>query len=238
MVMKFDGSNWVYVGASGFSEGWATDLSLAFSLTGQPYVVYSDWGSWYCGMAFVRKFDGTNWIPVGNWLSQLSCNNNTIAFNPTGELFVSYTTGIIAVVTYDGTNWVNVGQPNFTVTPTTYSTFALSPVGAPYVAFSDWSSYKASVMYYDSVYTATNEKSMLTYSCYPNPASKFFIIEFKNLTNEPKIIRIYDVKGGNVAEVQTHENKVIISVEDFLKGIYITKINIENSVYTYKFYKD
>jgi hypothetical protein len=45
--MKFDGPNWVYVGLPDFSAGTAESISLAFSLTGQPYVAYEDEGNFF-----------------------------------------------------------------------------------------------------------------------------------------------------------------------------------------------
>jgi hypothetical protein len=53
--MKFDGTNWLNVGNAGFSTGVVTYTSLAFSPTGQPYVVYAD--SANSKKATVMKFD-------------------------------------------------------------------------------------------------------------------------------------------------------------------------------------
>src|SRR5208283_1622323 len=56
--------SWQDVGNAGFSAGESYWLSLAFSLSGQPYVAYSDsLNSW---KATVMKFDGTNWVYIGN----------------------------------------------------------------------------------------------------------------------------------------------------------------------------
>jgi hypothetical protein len=54
-VMKFDGTNWVEVGTAGFSAGQAVSTSIAFSLSGQPYVAYQDVGN--SQKATVMKFD-------------------------------------------------------------------------------------------------------------------------------------------------------------------------------------
>jgi hypothetical protein len=44
--MKFDGTNWLYVGTPGFSAGQADFISLAINAAGEPYVAYDDYGNW------------------------------------------------------------------------------------------------------------------------------------------------------------------------------------------------
>jgi hypothetical protein len=44
-VMKYNGTNWIKVGSSGFSAGQAASTSLAFSPVGKPYIAYEDFGN-------------------------------------------------------------------------------------------------------------------------------------------------------------------------------------------------
>jgi hypothetical protein len=71
-VMRWNGTSWVQVGqsASGFdhpvleTEPWRQWISLRFDSQNTPYIAYQMFDN---GLrAAVRKFDGTNWIPVGN----------------------------------------------------------------------------------------------------------------------------------------------------------------------------
>jgi hypothetical protein len=89
--MKFDGTNWVYIGNHGFSEGEADYTSLAFSPSGQPYVAYTDYVSYNRGAA-VKKFDGTNWVYVGVMdFSNASATYTCLAFSPeNGQPYVAY----------------------------------------------------------------------------------------------------------------------------------------------------
>ena len=103
--MKFNGTNWVYVGNAGFSEGETDLTSLAFNPSGQPYVAYSDWANGY--KATVMKFDGTNWVNVGNaGFSAGSTCCESLGFNPSnGDPYVAYRddadSGKATVMTYD-----------------------------------------------------------------------------------------------------------------------------------------
>jgi len=55
---------WMNVGNAGFSEGNATNISLAFDTDGEPYVAYSD--DYHSDKTSVMKFNGSNWEYLGN----------------------------------------------------------------------------------------------------------------------------------------------------------------------------
>ena len=65
-IKQDDPSNyaWKTVGYAGFSTGIAYWTSIACSPDGEPYVAYRNIG--YSGKATVMKFNGTNWVNVGN----------------------------------------------------------------------------------------------------------------------------------------------------------------------------
>lgn len=72
LVLRFDGTNWVQVGAGPATdtdrpavetEGWRQWISLRFDSQDTPYVAYELWD--YQNMACVRRFDGQNWVLVG-----------------------------------------------------------------------------------------------------------------------------------------------------------------------------
>jgi hypothetical protein len=54
-VMRYDGVSWSYLQGPGFSKGDAACTSIAFSLSGQPYVAYLDYA--YLTKPVVMKFD-------------------------------------------------------------------------------------------------------------------------------------------------------------------------------------
>lgn len=81
-VKKFDGVNWVNVGSPGFTYGQIDNIHLAIN-NSIPYVAYRD--LFNCGhpsgkRGSALKYDGTNWVNVGN-----SCFTHT-SVNITSEI--------------------------------------------------------------------------------------------------------------------------------------------------------
>lgn len=129
-------------------DGWI--MKHGFCAHGEPYVAIEDSAT---GQVRVIKFDGTNWVNVGEssgftgQVSQFIC----LAFSPSGQPYVSYqmvfVNGDIGVMKFDGTNWVYVGSMGFSAALADYVSLSFSPLGEPYVAFNDEGySYKATVM--------------------------------------------------------------------------------------------
>lgn len=60
--MKFDGTNWVYVGIPGFSPtSSASDTTIALDGNNMPYIAYHD----ISGNVVVMKYTGASWDTVG-----------------------------------------------------------------------------------------------------------------------------------------------------------------------------
>ena len=91
-VMKFDGTNWVNVGDSGFSTAEADYTSLAFSQSGQPFVAFVDWGD--SSKATVMRFDGSKWVDVGSagFSAGRACYTSLV-FSPNDQPYVAYMDG-------------------------------------------------------------------------------------------------------------------------------------------------
>ncbi|MCW3120528.1 MAG: ancA 3 [Flavipsychrobacter sp.] len=91
-VMKYDGTDWVVVGSPGFSFGTAFYTSLAMDTSGAtpvPYVAYQDYDD--NGKATVRKYDGTNWVTVGNvYASDSFAYYTSIAIDTSGTPYVAF----------------------------------------------------------------------------------------------------------------------------------------------------
>ncbi len=151
-VIRFEGTNWLDVGTTGFTGEYGQLIHLAFSPSGQPHVVYQNpWGSG-SGVS-VMKFDGTNWLDVGA-KGIIGGGITSLAISPSGEPYVAYIDpsnyDFVSVVKYNGTSWNNVGVQGFSNAKTACISLAFSPSGEPYVAFNDEQyGYKATVMKYD-----------------------------------------------------------------------------------------
>ncbi|MBL4648158.1 MAG: hypothetical protein JKY03_00375 [Aureispira sp.] len=60
-VMKYDGTNWVPVGTTGYNNAGSANQSIAFH-NGAPYFSFLDFDYF---KATVKTFDGNNWVDVG-----------------------------------------------------------------------------------------------------------------------------------------------------------------------------
>jgi hypothetical protein len=153
-VMKY-ATDWRFVGNTGIYAGPAQDISLAITKNGTLYIGYQDQGN--NAAVTVRKFDGSNWINVGNLGSATESSGYiSLAIEPSSNTpyvaFHSAEFGLkTSVIKYTGngaTGWKNVGfSSGFSAGATKYISLAISPKGIPYVAYQDQkNNNKATVM--------------------------------------------------------------------------------------------
>ncbi len=91
-VMKYNGSNWVFVGSPGFSTEYAAFTSIAIDAGGIPYVSYINYGGF--SPVIVKKFIGSSWVSVGGPTVSTSpawCPD--LAMDRSGNPYVSFSDG-------------------------------------------------------------------------------------------------------------------------------------------------
>ncbi len=59
---------------------------------------------------------------------------------------------------------------------------------------------------------------------YPNPAHSSFIVKFRNKNTSIKEIKIYNIQGKLIKEINTSNSELNIPVEEFENGIYFVRI--------------
>ena len=154
-VRKFDGNNWINVGSTGFTTPEATYVSLALSSSGEPYVAYQMGGLTSDYNASVMKYDGTNWVHVGNeYISPKEADGTTINFSSSGEPYLAYVDWNYhgaTVKRFDGSDWVDVGLAGFSKADAGHLRLAFSPLDhQPSVVYEDGLySLKATVMHFN-----------------------------------------------------------------------------------------
>lgn len=156
-VMKFDGSNWVYVGSPGFSSnaayGGAMNISLIIDKNDKLYVGFADYSNEF--KACVMTFNGSNWVYVGApWFSAWETATPSFALDSNGTPYMGYWDGAKAgkatVMKFDGNSWVPVGVPGFTQSVAEFTSLVLDKNGTPYLLFMDYANnQKATVMKFD-----------------------------------------------------------------------------------------
>jgi len=121
VVMKFDGVNWVNVGAPGIFTGIFNYMSL-FIYGEVPYA--ADGG-------MVKNFDGANWVNAAS--SGYSAGTPAAMYIYNGTPFIVCNGP--SVIRYNGTSWEYVGPPGFPSTSGTGNYSMLFINGTPYVIF-------------------------------------------------------------------------------------------------------
>jgi len=155
-VMKYNGSNWVAVGSPGFSAGKTWYMSLALGANDTPYVVYMDYSAsdMFSNKAVGMKYNGTNWVSIGNtYCSILAANYTSIAMDTSGKPFVvfeDYNKNQEATVAHlNGNFWSTLGTEGFSAGEAWFTSIAIDRSNTPYVVYLDsQNNYKATVMKY------------------------------------------------------------------------------------------
>ncbi len=130
-------NHWEGVGNAGLLERFADNPIIKVSPDGVPYVAYRG----YPG-ANVLKFDGSNWVQVGNPnFSSGDVVTISLAFDKNKTPYVAFSDQNncfkMTVMKLEGNIWVPVGTAGFTPGAASYSSLAFDNNGLPYVAFRD-----------------------------------------------------------------------------------------------------
>ncbi len=136
-VLRYNGSNWSFLGGNGFSPGSINTPSLAFSANDTAYLAYSDGA--YANRASVMKFNGTSWTSVGTpGFSGKSAKYTSLVLNSKGQLFLAYQDSINAtVVTYNGSTWIPLGAPDFSPGKASFINLKISKADTLFIAYVD-----------------------------------------------------------------------------------------------------
>ena len=149
-VMKFDGTNWINVGAPTFSGGSVADKQCIKidNINGTPYVAmrYKGTGSADPYQLKVMKFDGTNWVNVGTGIiSGVTGATNISMSIDNGTPYVtclnSAQSDATSVFKFDGSSWLTVGAIAVSAGSADNQSIAIYN-GTPYVAYRDWANSK------------------------------------------------------------------------------------------------
>lgn len=149
--------DWQNVGnsdSSGISSGTTTPSKIYLDSEGVPYVFYSDFGNGWKGT--VKKYDGQNWVPVGNPLFTQGGASADALYIANGTVYAAFQDsangGKATVMKHDisGGNWSFVGAAGFTPGVASELSLTVDALGSLYLAYQDSNNgYKATVKKFD-----------------------------------------------------------------------------------------
>ncbi len=155
-VQKFNGTNWVSVGASAAISSESTVYtSIAIDRTttpNTPYVIYSEGHN---QIATVKKYNGNAWVNVGtmNSVYATSTEYTSIAIDKNGTPYVAFTSNLSSygnkavVRKFVNNAWADVGNTLFSSGAAVDLSIALDENNIPYTIYADGgNSGKATVM--------------------------------------------------------------------------------------------
>lgn len=159
------GSGWEVVGGTGFSDGAAYRISLAFGSDGKPYVAYTDTVNGNGATVMRLNAMETGWEVLGRvGFSDGPTSYTTLAFGSAGRPYVAFQDGInagkasVMRLNAGGTDWEIVGTRGFSTGQADHLSLAFSAAGKPFVAYQDHGhGNKATVMRLDGAGAAWEE---------------------------------------------------------------------------------
>lgn len=161
-VKRYDGSNWIGVGTTGFASSLPYYSTLVMGSNDSIYV------SLVNALTTVEVYKisatasaTTAWQAVGNTSAFTTTTSSifqmmaSMAIDSSNRLYVAYVSPVaegskMKVKKYENGAWSSVGADNFSAGAAKYISIAVTPGGTPYVAFSDGSSnQQTTVMKFD-----------------------------------------------------------------------------------------
>lgn len=146
-------AQWTNIGPAGFSDAGVSNWQkLRLSSSGQLFVSFNDDNMSHPG-GNVMKFDGTNWIPVGDTsFTPDLAHHSSFTFGNGDTLYFSFADGSnfsrAAVMMYDGTDWISLGT-NITAGECQHSNIEVGADGTPYLICTDNTSQTIVTKMYD-----------------------------------------------------------------------------------------
>lgn len=242
-VMKFNGTDWVNVGNAGCSASKVLYINLEFSPSDTlPYIAFTDFSNSNPFKTTAMKFDGTNWVIVGNAGFSPNGGYPTLAFSPTGQPYVAFGDDTInhkaTVMKFDGINWFFVGNAGFSGQGEVWqNSIAINALGEPYIAFVECDdNCVVSIMKYDSVSVGINELIQNRLKVYPTPSSGKITVESSELQSQGQLT-ILNLGGQQLMQQEITEPKTTIDVSHLTPGIYMVKMVGDKKVMMGKFVK-
>jgi hypothetical protein len=237
-VKKFDGTDWVTVGTTGFS---GTTLNLSFTIDGNdiPYVAYSDKDNGE--EVTVKRFNGSAWEDVGiPGFSGPTANHVSIVINASGTPYVSYGADNLqwraTVKKFIGGSWVTVGTEGFSAGFSEYLSMDIGPNGIPVVVYSSGDAFAKSIIETSLPLTQPNSrivtlpvpKTKGAVLVYPNPVNNIAGVTITVDKPERIQVRIIDNMGRIVQSQQWNmnagSNSFSINMSGIAKGLYYLQV--------------
>lgn len=244
-VKKFNGINWEYIGLPGFSSASVDNTSTSFCLDNNNKLIVS-YKEYINSNIFIKKFDGNNWINLGN--INTTCNscsinnisNSQIAFDSNNNLYFAYTdsnnNNRINVKKYNGIEWTTIG---YSIYRGIYVSIAVNN-NIPYIVYTalDNNYYPYQSFKIEKFNGLNFENYPINFLGFETVNTYYNSILFKN--NIP-YISYCSLDDSNLTKVRrlSGENWEILGEDPIITGNYLNPcIKLDNNNNIYLSYRD
>jgi len=135
-VRKYVNGNWVTEGNSAISNSRVLSTSIFITNKDSVYIGYVEYASAY---SKVKKFNGTDWVLIGDTAQLSGGDHLDIAVDSNNTPYVvtssSYGSNGPTVRKFDGMNWAIVGTGNFEINGVNNASIVIDHNGVPYVTY-------------------------------------------------------------------------------------------------------
>jgi gliding motility-associated-like protein len=144
-VKKYQSGSWQYVGQPGISAAAINSVvfnrpGLTITATGTPYVIYQDTSGHKNGIAIVKKFDGSNWVNVGEQISYYSAIPK-LEIAPNGNIYLLQAPEqqgeAFLIKQLINNSWIQVWQAKYSVNFINNLSFSFDSQSIPYVLYAE-----------------------------------------------------------------------------------------------------
>ena len=237
LIKKYVGGAWQLVGA--FITETASDIDFKFDKNGVPYVAFNNDPN---HKASVYKFDGTNWIAVGqNFIDAKqiklefdSTNLPTVLFRNTTPL--SPDINKLRTMQFNGATWSDIGgtvNANLEVQSLDFVKNPLTKkLTEAYISTLDYTNNNATgTLWVKELGVASGvgikeitANNNILFSIYPNPTSSMLYVKLEMINEAPVTITITNALGQVILTELANSNNITLRTDNFITGMYFVTI--------------
>ncbi|WP_199528734.1 Ig-like domain-containing protein [Pseudoalteromonas sp. bablab_jr010] len=134
VVKAFDGNTWRQLGSSQLTGSSMKYVDLKVDANNVLHIAYND------PKAKVKKWDGSNWVDVGESISYSSIKNPELVFNSQNQLHITYTNvgrnkNTTHVKRFDNNSWRSLSLEGLPDIQTHFPKLAFDSHDVPYISF-------------------------------------------------------------------------------------------------------
>jgi hypothetical protein len=255
-VEKYVNGAWQSVGSGTLATGLVTDVTLKFDASGVPYVAFQCDNNLPSGRkANVMKFNGTNWISVGNAnftsstadmlkMDLDNSGNPFVVFQVNTSVTTSLSATKLTAMQYNGSAWITIGGPSHSAANVAETALIKNPLNGNITeAYMNLNSFLPSpngalagliwLKEWGATTSSINEQSLITHNAFelkvhPNPSTNELYLTSELLSEDLSHVAIFDLNGRLLLSEPVSLQNNLLNTSSLSPGVYVILLNDKN----------